>query len=166
MNQYRLYNVIFPIWLLLLIHPIFWLALIPSNFIIDSLVIYVALKMLNIESKKTIYKKTILLVVLFGFLADFIGAGLLLLAPAIPIEAFQQQVLIPLYNNPFSNIYSFIFISCILLLTGYLIYVFNRYISFRKTDLSNHHKHLVALYLAIFTTPYLFLIPTQFIYGY
>ena len=43
----KLYNVIFPIWLILIVPPIVLLTL-PSNFIIDSLVLTLGLKLLKL----------------------------------------------------------------------------------------------------------------------
>lgn len=166
MKLTRLNNVIFPIWYLILLFPMFWLVMIPSNFIIDSLVVFVALKMMNIPNIKEVYKKSILRVFLFGFLADILGSVLIILVSMIPIEAFYTLVISPMHTNPFENIYSLLFMLLILAIIGYVIYLFNRHICFKKTDLTNKQKHLIALYLAIFTTPYLFLVPTQFIYGF
>ena len=54
----KLYNIIFPIWILFIVPPVILLVL-PSNFIIDSLVLIVALKIFKISNIKEIYKKPI-----------------------------------------------------------------------------------------------------------
>ena len=72
-NQTKLYNVIMPIWLLV-IFPFTWIIILPLNYLIDTLVLRLTMKHLNIENRKEIYKMTILKTWLFGFLADFIGA--------------------------------------------------------------------------------------------
>ena len=51
MKQTKLFNLLFPIWLLGLF-PLMWLIIIPGNFIIDSLVLIVCLFILKINSKK------------------------------------------------------------------------------------------------------------------
>ena len=53
----RCYNVIFPVWFLILF-PLAWLYAMPANFIIDSIVLLLALKMLHIAEIGKIYKKT------------------------------------------------------------------------------------------------------------
>ena len=57
-NEFKLYNVIFPFWMLILF-PYFWLVIFPVNFIIDSLVLLVAMFALKIQDKKAYYKKHI-----------------------------------------------------------------------------------------------------------
>ena len=50
-----LYNVIFPFWMLYLF-PVMWLVIIPSNFLIDSLVLIISMFALKIADKKQFYK--------------------------------------------------------------------------------------------------------------
>ena len=52
----KLYNIIFPVWMLWLF-PIVWLIVIPGNFIIDSLVLLANMYVLKISNKKEFYKK-------------------------------------------------------------------------------------------------------------
>ena len=47
-HSVRCYNVIFPIWFLLLF-PVAWLYALPANFIIDSIVLLLALHMLKLD---------------------------------------------------------------------------------------------------------------------
>ena len=58
MKNFKLYNVFFPIWFLLLI-PITWLIAIPINFVVDSIVILLSLKVLKIDDSFKKYKKVI-----------------------------------------------------------------------------------------------------------
>lgn len=51
----KLYNVLFPVWMLLLLPPL-WLVVIPGNFIIDSIVLLVSLAILKIGERKQFYK--------------------------------------------------------------------------------------------------------------
>ena len=50
-NGIKLYNVLFPFWILLLF-PQVWLIVVPGNFIIDSLVFLVSMLILKITEKK------------------------------------------------------------------------------------------------------------------
>ena len=66
----KLYNVIFPIWFLLFFPPVILITLV-GNYIIDSLVIiacFFVYKLADLEfDLKTLYKKSILKVWLYGF---------------------------------------------------------------------------------------------------
>ena len=77
MNNNKIYNVVFPIWFFIII-PLGWLFVLPINFLIDSLVLLIILRLMKMPLKK-IYGKTILKIWLCGFLADFIGALFLML---------------------------------------------------------------------------------------
>ena len=114
-NQMKLYNVILPIWLLV-IFPFTWIIILPLNFLIDTLVLKLTMKYLKIEKRKEIYKKTIFKTWIFGFLADFIGAALLLIAPFCLSERVNDNStfgiivdkLSQIMINPFDNIYSIV----------------------------------------------------------
>ena len=142
----RLYNVIFPFWMLILL-PVTWLIAIPANFAIDSLVLIIAMHILKMKNKALIYQKCILKVFLFGFLADIIGAGLLFLA---------------LYFN-WSTMGDELYLTIpALIISGVLIFVFDYFFSFKKISKENRFK--LALTFAIATAPYTFLIPTEWMY--
>jgi hypothetical protein len=53
-----------------------------------------------------------------------------------------------------------------LLIAGVSIFFFNYYWSFAKTDLTSDQKKKLALALAVFTTPYLFLFPLDWFVRY
>ena len=72
-RETKLYNLIFPIWLLVFIP---WLVFPAAalNFGIDTLVLLLTLRHLGVTPKKTVWKKSIIRVVIFGFLGDIAGA--------------------------------------------------------------------------------------------
>lgn len=80
MQPVKLYNVIFPIWLIIFLPPLIFIGLV-GNFIIDSLVILACFDIYKLSaiqnSAKAFYLKTIFKVWLYGFLADIIGAAIL-----------------------------------------------------------------------------------------
>ncbi|MDO4714625.1 MAG: hypothetical protein Q4B28_08600 [bacterium] len=78
----KLYNVIFPIWMLFFLPPV-WLVVLSANFVIDSLVFRLAAKVSKLQGIASLYTKSILKIWGFGFLADIIGAGFLFLAFAL-----------------------------------------------------------------------------------
>lgn len=166
----KLYNVIFPIWILWLI-PITWLVVLPANFLIDLLVLVITLRCLKVENRKRIVKSSIWKVWLLGFLADFIGtafmflAGLIRFAPNSPIyEWWYSNIVMGVNYDPFHSVYSFLWTTVCIIITGFCIYWFNYKISFKKTDLPKSQKKRLALSLAVVTVPYLFYLPTRLFY--
>ena len=147
-KEVRLYNVLFPLWMLMLI-PVTWLVVLPGNFLIDSLVLIISLRVLKIEDKKTWYKRHILPVFGFGLLADVIGAGFLflMLVLELPQMGDEPWVTIPA-----------------MLIAADCIFVFNYFVTFRKAEQAIRLK--LALTFAIVTAPYTFLVPSGWLYGF
>ena len=150
----RLYNVMFPIWFFLFF-PTVWLIVLPVNFLVDSLVLWLSAKHQSIEKRLPLWKKYIFPVWGIGFLADLIGAGLIFLIYSIIVE-------IPGLTEVFNPI---LFPgTCIIslpgvILSGILIYWLNRKLTFRRSPLHDALLHKLCLHLALFTAPYTMLIP-------
>lgn len=159
----RCYNVIFPVWFLLLF-PIVWLYAMPANFIIDSVVLLLALKMLHVADMGKIYKKTILGVWAFGFIADIVGATFLLLSQLNLGEWWQDQVTMPVILNPWTSVPGFAMVLISLILAGTLIYFLNYKFLFSKLPQVGSKAKRLCLALAMVTAPYLYLVPTDFLY--
>ena len=87
----RLYNVLFPLWFLM-IFPVTWLIVLPGNFLIDSLVLIISLRVLKIAEWKSWYKRHILKVFGFGLLADAIGAAFLVLMMVLEVYNFDNEL--------------------------------------------------------------------------
>lgn len=154
-NNVKLYNVMFPIWFFFFYPTFLWLIILPVNFVIDSLVVYFCVKKQAVADFKPLYKKSILKVWFFGFLADFLGGFVCLLTMDL-FTRFLPRIETVLFPG------SFIPSIPGVLVAGVLIYVLNRFVSFRKTNLTKQQIHYFSLMLAIFTAPYTMLIP---IYG-
>ncbi len=159
-REAKLYNVIFPMFLIAL-HPYLMLPFAVANFIIDSAVILICFKLLHCDGIKLLYKKTCLKVWLLGFSADFIGAGLLWIISSLAYN-IGGDLTFSLQYNPYRNPYALVITIATVLLCGALIYVFNRWISFRKVDLTLTQKRIISLAMAVVTAPYLFLIPAYY----
>ena len=84
-KEIKLYNVIFPIWMLILIPPL-WLVALPGNFIIDLLVLYISMRILKIENRKLNIKKAIWKSWIIGFAADFVGGFGMFLVALIDVD--------------------------------------------------------------------------------
>jgi len=160
----KLYNVIFPIWLILIIPPIV-LLVIPSNFIIDSLVLILSFKILKLNDWFDKYKKSILKVWIIGFLVDILGSLLLLATQFMGNNQFLYDNLVyPLVWNPFESIVALIYILIVVVICAFLIYIINYKFSFKKTDIEEKNKKMISIILALITAPYLFFLPTSYFY--
>lgn len=160
----KLYNVIFPLWLLILLPPV-WLLVLPLNFLIDSLVLYLGLRLFKVENPFLNYRKTILKVWIFGFIADLIGAGLLFLTQVGDGDFVREFIQGPVAMNPFDNGYALLVVIGAVVVAGGFIYGLNLKGSFRKSLFSERDKKKLALLLALLTAPYVLLIPSQWIYN-
>ena len=143
----KLYNVLFPVWMLLLF-PQVWLIVLPGNFIIDSLVFLISMRVLKITLKKQWYKKHILQIFAFGMLSDLIGAASLLgvmMAFEIGVRGDELYLTVPA-----------------MLLSAGMIFVLNYFVTFRKGDRGLRMK--LALIFAIVTAPDTFFIPPSWLY--
>lgn len=166
MKTTRLNNVFFPTWMFFLLAPWFggqailtlWLPLIFGNFVIDSLVIWIGLYFLGQkENWKQIWKKVIIRTFLFGFLSDLIGCGVSFLVYILP-QIFHIDFLL----NIDSWISLFWWAGIGVLVAALCIYAFNKNFSFSKCKnlLSVKQIKRISVYLAIFTAPYVMLIPS------
>ena len=143
----RLHNVLFPFWMLLLF-PQVWLIVLPGNFLIDSLVLLISMLVLKIGDKKQWYIKYIFPIFAFGMLSDIIGAAYMLLMMIgfdMGRMGDEWYLTVPA-----------------LLFSAVLIFVFNYFITFRKTERKLRLK--LSLIFAIVTAPYTFLVPSSWLY--
>ena len=159
-NDVKLYNMIFPIWLLWLF-PVTWIVVLPGNFVIDLLVVLLTMKWLKITDIKGKAKSVILKVWIFGFLADLIGTIAMFLSTLA--AEFVESLAIAVYD-PFENIFAFCWVAACVVLTAICIYLFNYHYCLNKAELDDVEKKRIALSLAVFTAPYLFFLPTGLFY--
>ena len=143
----RLYNVLFPFWMLLLF-PQMWLIVLPGNFVIDSAVLLVSLAVLKIGEKKQWYKQYIWKIYAFGMLSDIIGAVYMLLL-VIVFEAGHMG------DELYLTVPA-------LMISAALIFVCNYFVTFRKLD--GKTRRALSLIFAIATVPYTFLVPSSWLY--
>ena len=159
-SETRLYNVIFPIWLLLFF-PQLWIISLPANFLIDLAVFYFTLRCLKISQRKALCKKSILKIWLIGFASDFVGGFFMLFFNLFDVVFdFSAEFMNAICYNPFSRLDAFLWTCLSALVSGMLIYFLNKFITLRKLELTASQKHKLALSLAVLTAPYLFFLPT------
>ena len=170
MKEIRLYNIIFPIWLLWLV-PTTWFVVLPANFLIDLLVVVVAMKCLKVSEIKQKAKSVILKVWIMGFVADFIGTALMFVSNFMELvleeeaaEWWYKYIVNAVSYNPFENPFSFLWVTVCTVITAVLIYVINAKWCLKKAELSEKQNKRVALALSVFTAPYLFYLPTEWFF--
>ena len=146
-----LYNVMFPIWFFFFYPTFLWLIILPVNFGIDSLVLWLSAKKQGIEDRKKLWKQSILWIWMIGFFSDFMG-GLACLGLVMITEHW-------LFSSMHYTLVQFVSGIPGVIIAGVLIYFLNQWLSFRKTDLTKEQIKKTALYLAIFTAPYAMLVP-------
>ena len=168
-NSIALQSTALPLWFLLL-SPSTWLILVLTQFIIVSLVLYAGLKFIDYPDPPSIWRKSIIWNTLYGFISYLIIC-LFFALTNIPSEtsSFGKWVLtnltVPLNTNPFSNVFSILFVVICLLFSQTIVYFANKKLSFRNTQLTLEQKHKASLCLAIFSAPYIALFPSILLYS-
>ncbi len=160
MKQTRLYNVIFPVWLLFLV-PVVWLIVIPANLLIDCAVVLVTLYAMKHGQKRAVLKQVWWKVWLLGFAADFVGVALLLpamfLSSALPDPVWD--LVEPVMYNCWKSPVAFLWTTAAVALAGWAIYCFDKRAMKSCQLLTDRERHILALSLAIITAPWTFFIP-------
>ena len=151
----KLYNLILPIWAIMLFPNFLWVLILPLNFLIDSLVICIAKRVRKIKPERRLWQSSIVKVWLFGFLSDFVGAGFVLL-----MELLCERFLPSFDTSRFPGL-TLITIPGVII-AGLLIYFLNYKFSFHRCKLERKDVKAIALSLAVFTAPYTMLIPVLF----
>ena len=147
-NDVKLYNLLFPFWMILLF-PQIWLVVLPGNFIIDSIVLIISMILLKIADKKQWYKQHIIKIYLFGMISDIIGAGyMLLLMTVFDVGSMGDELYLT---------------APALVISSVLIFILNYFITFKKSDKLLRLK--LSIIFAFVTAPYTFLIPSSWLYG-
>ena len=90
----KLYNLIFPMWgiyFYAILFPYFFVLLLPANFIVDTVMLLLLFFLFKVPEKKELYRKGIWKAWGFGFLADFLAAGVLVIissAVSLPFHIY------------------------------------------------------------------------------
>ncbi len=166
----KLYNVLFPLWFLLLV-PISWLIVIPANFVIDLLALLLAMKLLRMPDIGKNLKSAVLKSWIAGFAADLVGGGAMFLSVLAgeflpdPVRSWvYHNITEAVMVNPFSSVGGFLWTAVCVALAGGIIYLLNLKFCLKKTTLDLAQKRKLALAMALVTAPYLFFVPTALLY--
>ena len=167
----KLYNVIFPIWLLWLF-PGTWFVVLPACFLIDLLVVALTLRYLRVKEAGEKVKAVIIKVWLCGFAADLIGTVGMLSTLFMDGRRFgggvgdwlRWNVAAAVERNPFDSIFGLLWVAGCVALAAFFIYLFNYRFCLSKAGLEEDEKKKLALSLAVFTAPYLFFLPMEWLF--
>ena len=167
-RQYRLYNVIFPVWVLMFwpSPPVILLTLL-GNLAIDCLVVLLVLTVLKHPARGTVLRRCWWNVWLLGFLADVLGALWLALGLfgswALDADGtaagwagdFAMAMTVNAFRHPLALLWTAAGVA----LAGACIYCFDRRVFRRIPELDKRQSRILALTLAAATAPWLFFVP-------
>lgn len=163
----RLYNVIFPIWLLVFFPSYLWLILIPAYYLIDRIVLRWSLG--DMSDKNLFCRKNTWKICLAGFLGDFVGSIALFFASQLLSGlggkrfSFLQMAGEGIMFDPFTNILAVLVVIAAIALSAVCIYKLDKSI-LGKTELDPEQIARAALRLVLFTAPYLYHVPSRWFY--
>lgn len=163
-TDYSLYASALPLFALLLTPRCYW-YLLPVNFLVTALAIYISLRFLSCGALfKRMWKKELYLAWLAGFAGDVAGAGALFGLTALQDKQGALGLAITgVRQNPFSSTTSLLLVFLAILLAAAVKYLLDLWVAFRKTDLPLHDKRTLCLSVAMFTAPYTFLLPAAWL---
>lgn len=160
----KYYSLVFPFGLIILI-PRTLLLFVIISFILVSLAYLIGYKLIKKDNFISSYKENILKIFIIGLIVDIAGFLDLSLPRLLSGNEFiNNNLVLPILYNPFSNVISLIYISIIIILSGYLIYLANKMFVFEKLNFDKKESNTLAIIIALLTAPYLMLIPTTLFY--
>ncbi len=158
----RTYNILLPIWLMVWFPSWLWLILVPANYLVDRLVLSWSLG--DMEDKGTFCRENTWRVCVAGFISDFAGSALLLVAMVfLGSQPGANEFAAALTLNPFANIFALLVTLAAIALAGFCIFRLDRWL-LGSAGLDPELARRAALRLAIITAPYLFLVPAALLY--
>ena len=157
-KELRLYNLMFPVWMLIWWPSPLWLGLIPLNYALDALVLHHSLP--AAMDRRAFRRRHAWKICLAGFLGDFLGSALLFAVYALaPSHALTYAIA----YAPFSGPGAFAVTFAAAALSAAAIFALDRWI-LRRAGLEPSAAVRAARNLALFTAPYLFFFPSGLLY--
>ncbi len=168
-NDYRMYNLLLPIWLIIFVPTWLWLLLIPANYLLDRIVLRWSLG--DMPDKGLFCRRHNWKICLAGFVSDFVGALLLIVFTfglGMLTESggpeFLEDAIGAVMMNPFANILALIVTLAAVCVAGVCIYFLDIGI-LKRVGLDASQAHRSAIRLALITAPYVYLFPSQLLYN-
>lgn len=177
-DEVRLYNMIVPPFILIMISPLLCLISLAGNFIIDSVIVIIISLIMFRKISGEFYKKSILKVWSLGFVSDFIGLLYLFIISEIAYSSgaynfAEGDSVFRKYltgaNRAFNHsdttsFWAVVYLASGILVAAIFIFLFNYFISLRKTDLTKKQRLFSSIILAVCTAPYTFLLQSDLFY--
>lgn len=160
-KQPRIYNVIFPIWMIVAIPSPLWLVILPGNLLVDCAALFFTLLALGHAQKGAVVKRLWWKLWLLGFAADGVGVVWMLLGMlgCIPFGAAWENTVSHVTHNAFHNPWAFLWTLAGVAIAGVCVYFFDKRAMKSCELLTDRERHITALAMAVVTAPYLFFIP-------
>ena len=171
-KEFKLYNTLLPIWILVFVPSWLWLILIPANYLIDRLVLHWSLG--NMGDKNAFCRKHTWKICIAGFFSDLCGAlvlfGVFVIAtiagegtPLSPLVPMLDLIESGVASDPLDSIAAFLVVAVSVAVAGVAIFLIDRKI-LTKAGLEAEQARRSAMWLAVFTAPYLYFVPSRLIY--
>ena len=157
-KELRLYNIMFPIWMLIWWPSWLWLVLIPLNYGIDALVLHLSLP--AGMDRRAFLRKHAWKICLAGFVGDFLGSAAILGLYALDLS---RDFTYDIAYDPFGSAAALAATAAAIGISAAAIFLLDRRI-LRRAGLDPETARRAARNLAVFTAPYLFLIPSGLLY--
>lgn len=114
---------------------------------------------------KDFYKRSILKVWLYGFLADMIGAAILFAAVmGENLFGLSNELVTAINFDPFSHPLAIVIVISAILVAAIFIFIFNYKYTFENLIAEKSLKFKMAITVALLTMPWTFLLPTKWLY--
>ncbi|WMT80878.1 hypothetical protein [Terrisporobacter mayombei] len=149
------------------IFPFLWVLVLPFNFIFNSIILVIILKVMkmNLKEIKNIYKLSSFKICFSTWLSQLIGIVIMRIPMFIDdFENLNKTIYfiikesLAIATNPFDNIYSLIFLLMLIIIIGIMNYLFVYRFSLKEVYKNKYidQKQIkkIALLFAIFNIPY------------
>ena len=164
-------NMIFPVFMLIVFHPLMWVASILWHLLIGTLIILTFSKIAYKKFDFDFYKKTIFKSGAFGLLMDFVGGVTLtgiffyfgLLYRSVTYDIDNQYLSDNAFKSHLGASYPFLtniglHICIIIFLVAVFTWLLNYFVTFRKCDMSKKQKAILSVLIAVLGAPYMYFI--------
>lgn len=152
-REVRLYNMMFPIWLLWMFPPA-WLVILPGNLLFDGLVLFLSLTALHRADRKSRMRSLLLPFWVCGFMADFAGAAWMEAGRLVSGLSGGWTVYDVSHPAAFAWTLSAVAVS------GVCIFAMDRAVlKGELSPLPERERRAVSLAMAVATAPWTFFIP-------